>query len=264
MGVVRREGDWRLEKIGTGRYEVTFQEETQMKIYTSKASRNTDSFMIEPVPTREVETYSEAEGLFEEKAHGPPPLGAESTTTSSSTSSTQGPLAEEGDVPPAGLVVVLFVVGGVAFSMSGSEIGSVVFLFGGAALLAGVAIIGYAGFLFREEGLSEAVNFLIAGPKDGDSGSSKDSGGEQDSVTKSPPASEKLKNQLIFDRAGQRCEWCEERFDHPHVHHIVPRSEGGPNEPDNLIVLCPNCHEKADREAIPQSKLEAKVRRKSS
>jgi len=36
MGVVRREGDWRLEKQSEGVYEITFRREPQMKILTSQ------------------------------------------------------------------------------------------------------------------------------------------------------------------------------------------------------------------------------------
>lgn len=80
-------------------------------------------------------------------------------------------------------------------------------------------------------------------------------------VEQTPPAPEKLKNDLYFDRANQCCEWCETWVDQPHVHHIKPRREGGPNNRMNLIVLCPNCHTKADRGAISRSKLKAKLRR---
>lgn len=30
------------------------------------------------------------------------------------------------------------------------------------------------------------------------------------------------------------------------LHHIIPISEGGSNEMENLILLCPNCHKEAD------------------
>ncbi|MFP8958140.1 HNH endonuclease [Natrialbaceae archaeon A-CW3] len=66
---------------------------------------------------------------------------------------------------------------------------------------------------------------------------------------------------MYFERASQKCEWCDERVDHPEVHHIRPRSEGGPNTRSNLIVLCPGCHRKADSGGISQTKLRAKVRR---
>lgn len=44
------------------------------------------------------------------------------------------------------------------------------------------------------------------------------------------------------------CESC--RWGHPmpeatgvmHVHHVVPIASGGDNEPENLTILCPNCH----------------------
>ena len=35
------------------------------------------------------------------------------------------------------------------------------------------------------------------------------------------------------------CGWNESTCD---IHHIVPRSEGGSNSSDNLIIVCPNCH----------------------
>lgn len=34
------------------------------------------------------------------------------------------------------------------------------------------------------------------------------------------------------------------------VHHIVPQSHGGTDEPDNLVLLCPNHHALADRGMI--------------
>ena len=39
------------------------------------------------------------------------------------------------------------------------------------------------------------------------------------------------------------------------IHHIVPVSEGGSGELDNLIMLCPNCHKKADYGVITREEL---------
>ena len=48
----------------------------------------------------------------------------------------------------------------------------------------------------------------------------------------------------ILKRAKARCEACGFGFTPLlHIHHIVPVSEGGAGHPDNLIALCPNCHE---------------------
>ena len=35
------------------------------------------------------------------------------------------------------------------------------------------------------------------------------------------------------------------------VHHVVPLMEGGPNNQDNLVSLCRDCHLKAHRELKP-------------
>lgn len=39
------------------------------------------------------------------------------------------------------------------------------------------------------------------------------------------------------------------------IHHIVPVSEGGSGKLDNLIMLCPNCHKKADYGVITRDEL---------
>lgn len=41
------------------------------------------------------------------------------------------------------------------------------------------------------------------------------------------------------------CWCCREIFPslHRHVHHKVPRSVGGPDTPENLVELCPGCHD---------------------
>ena len=35
------------------------------------------------------------------------------------------------------------------------------------------------------------------------------------------------------------CGWDESTCD---IHHIIPKSQGGSNTSDNLIIVCPNCH----------------------
>lgn len=43
------------------------------------------------------------------------------------------------------------------------------------------------------------------------------------------------------------------------VHHIIPVKEGGTNNADNLIVLCPNCHYKAHRGIITIQELQKHI-----
>jgi hypothetical protein len=42
-----------------------------------------------------------------------------------------------------------------------------------------------------------------------------------------------------------QCYVCEEKFPsiHKHTHHKIPRSLGGKDTPDNLVELCPQCHD---------------------
>ncbi|QSG01563.1 HNH endonuclease [Natranaeroarchaeum sulfidigenes] len=267
MGVVRRENDWRLEKREDGLYEITYQKDLRMKILTPDYKQGMmDNPRLDAVPVREVGSYSEAEGLFEEMANGDAAPVSGPTIVGSTATGTESTLGgeldsggfgseEENNLPAGGLALVLIVAGVFVMRSAGFAPTSVVFLSGVVSAIIGVAIFAWAGLLYKKHGWSDALEFLIT--VDDDLTSSE----ETDKPEKTPPTPEKLKNRLIFDRAGQKCEWCEESFDHPHVHHIKPRREGGPNEPENLIVLCPNCHEKADREAIPRSKLKAKVKR---
>ena len=50
------------------------------------------------------------------------------------------------------------------------------------------------------------------------------------------------------EAVGYRCENpnCREP-DIVDIHHIIPKSRGGTNMKNNIIVLCPLCHAKADR-----------------
>lgn len=57
----------------------------------------------------------------------------------------------------------------------------------------------------------------------------------------------KLDTKIRFDirrRDGNRCRWCETNTD-LQVHHVAYRSEGGSDEPHNLITLCLECHARA-------------------
>jgi HNH endonuclease len=50
----------------------------------------------------------------------------------------------------------------------------------------------------------------------------------------------------VVTRAGHRCEYCHlpttgQVATFP-IDHIIPRSEGGSNDPDNLALCCPHCN----------------------
>ena len=43
-------------------------------------------------------------------------------------------------------------------------------------------------------------------------------------------------------------------------HHILPVCEGGENEMDNVVLLCPNCHKEAHAGLIPISELKKHIK----
>lgn len=48
----------------------------------------------------------------------------------------------------------------------------------------------------------------------------------------------------VLHRDGYQCKKCKTKKGKLHVHHIVFRSNGGTNAPNNLITLCESCHKK--------------------
>jgi 5-methylcytosine-specific restriction endonuclease McrA len=48
----------------------------------------------------------------------------------------------------------------------------------------------------------------------------------------------------VLYRDGYQCQKCKTQKGKLHVHHIVFRSNGGTNAPNNLITLCKSCHDK--------------------
>jgi 5-methylcytosine-specific restriction endonuclease McrA len=51
-----------------------------------------------------------------------------------------------------------------------------------------------------------------------------------------------IRSQILL-RDDFRCQECG-YYKHLEVHHIIPRSKGGNDEPENLITLCQRCHSK--------------------
>ena len=48
----------------------------------------------------------------------------------------------------------------------------------------------------------------------------------------------------VLHRDGYQCQKCKTKKGKLHVHHVVFRSNGGTDSPENLIVLCSDCHDK--------------------
>lgn len=269
MGVVRREGNWRLEKHDDGVYEVTYNDQPELKIITSdyEPAGFNDERNDFTIPIREVQSFSEAEDIFQQKANGQPQtgFGGQGPTIpqgGSGSIDTNIEPAEDGelpDIPPGGLLLIGIVGGGLAIQQGGFSTNSPVTLFGIGLLLVGVVVLGLAYRVYASEGLGAAVDYLITVEEDEDAESSQTQ--TETETERTPPAPKSMKDDIFFERADQECEWCGERTDSPEVHHIEPRSEGGPNEYDNLIALCPTCHRKADKGGISKTKLKTKISR---
>jgi 5-methylcytosine-specific restriction endonuclease McrA len=67
----------------------------------------------------------------------------------------------------------------------------------------------------------------------------------------------------IKEAVGMRCEMpgCKDRA--REVHHIKPRSERGEDVPSNLIVLCANHHDDADKGRITRTELSNLVKNRN-
>lgn len=50
----------------------------------------------------------------------------------------------------------------------------------------------------------------------------------------------------VLKRDNYRCVNCGQTGTELHVHHIIPKSEGGTDELDNLVTLCVKCHSVQD------------------
>ncbi|MBX9728744.1 MAG: HNH endonuclease [Sphingopyxis sp.] len=59
----------------------------------------------------------------------------------------------------------------------------------------------------------------------------------------------------IYVEAGHRCAIPTCRYITTEIHHIIPWATCKAHEYDNLIALCPNCHNRADRGEIDRKAL---------
>ena len=69
--------------------------------------------------------------------------------------------------------------------------------------------------------------------------------------------------QALYDRAGGKCEYCGREIDYRgmQLHHVVPVSMNGTNNPHNLMCLCSECHHLIHGNAVVNHELiEKKLR----
>lgn len=78
MGVVRREGHWRLEKPDEGFYEISYQEQPQEAILTPEhypGPMGSIDGQTAGLPVNHVNSFQVAVGLFQERSQGQSPAG---------------------------------------------------------------------------------------------------------------------------------------------------------------------------------------------
>jgi len=61
----------------------------------------------------------------------------------------------------------------------------------------------------------------------------------------------------IFQRDAFKCQYCEKRFSPQELtlDHIVPKSRGGSDEPENLVAACVDCNQEKDDRTPEEAKM---------
>lgn len=75
-----------------------------------------------------------------------------------------------------------------------------------------------------------------------------------------PPAVKRA----VWERDGRRCVLCGSPFAAPNAH-VIPRSQGGLGVEENIVTLCPACHDRYDNgegRAYTREELTAYLREK--
>jgi len=130
----------------------------------------------------------------------------------------------------AKVLIALFVVGVIVWAIVP---GKVLYTSLGITL---AVIVGVSYLIYRKRGI-EPFQKLAKGTYGWLTESRK-----QISIEKVPSLTSEERAQLI-DAVGNKCENPNCRVQFPlEVHHIQPRTQGGTNKLNNLIVLCNNCH----------------------
>ncbi|MEF8780611.1 MAG: hypothetical protein V5A46_08015 [Haloferacaceae archaeon] len=172
MGVVRREGDWRLEKRRDGVYEVTRREEPRMTVLTPEYSpdRLGDWPRDFASDVRLVDSFSEAESLFEETAAGsPPPRGTDidAVLPNAGDDQSNGGAGTEdpnlGDAPNGVVFPVLLAAGAYLAYSTGFSPNDLAFLLGVSLVVTATGGLAWGLLLYRKKGAEAATKFLWTG-----------------------------------------------------------------------------------------------------
>lgn len=98
----------------------------------------------------------------------------------------------------------------------------------------------YHGSLYDVVGISSqmCMRMIVIKPKP-----VKPNGGPKTTNSRNDKKIPKRIEKKIFQEANSTCPFCGEReISFLDIHHMIPRSQGGPNEELNLILACKKCH----------------------
>lgn len=56
------------------------------------------------------------------------------------------------------------------------------------------------------------------------------------------PKGRQRRIEALIERDGSACRYCHQSFPYYHIDHVIPRSRGGADVLDNLVLACPPCN----------------------
>jgi len=152
MGIIRKENKWRLEKKEDGVYLITHNKKPKRKIITDDyGSRDiVGEKYDQPTPVNEVKSFSDVTYIFESKI--------KNETTESS--------GDIENISPLLFIITFGFIGIYVISQNGLDYQSMPSIFGISLILLAFVFVFLTYNIYRREGKSEAMNYLLSSMED--------------------------------------------------------------------------------------------------